>query len=254
MPGVEKPDQDWEQFGKSDPYFAVITAERYHKGRLNQQDQDAFYQSGEEYVQGVLSTIREHFAAEFNPARVLDFGCGVGRLTIPLARVAETVTGVDVSPAMLDLARARAAQIGLHNIEFTHSDDALSALSGKYDLILSSLVFQHIPPARGEKIFRRLLGYLNPGGICVVQFLYRRPHQRFYRCYYWLRQHVPFFKHAANVLQGRPVSAPFMQMNPYDMNRLLAIIQEAQGREVFCQLEEDEGFESVTVIVERYNQ
>ena len=152
---------------------------------------------------------------------------------------------------MLTAAQARCAQLGLKNVTLVKSDDTLSALTGKYDLILSSLVFQHIPPARGEKIFGRLLSLLNEGGVCVVQFLYHRPHQHFFQLYYGLRQNIPFFKNIANILQGKPVSAPFMQMNTYALDRLFSIIQASQGKAVVCQMEEHGGFESITVYVRR---
>ncbi len=251
MPGVENPDQDWSEFGKTDPYFAVLTSDDFRKDHLTQENLALFYQSGEEYVDRALSTIRQHFDPEFEPARALDFGCGVGRLTIPLARIAKTVTGVDVSEAMLNEAQVRCAQLGVNNIRFAKSDDQLSAISGKYDLILSSLVFQHIPPTRGEKIFFRLLSQLSEDGVCIVQFLYHRPHQRFYRFYYWLRQNIPLFKNIVNLCQGKPVTAPFMQMNAYNLGRLFSIIRQAQGKKVFCQMEEHGGFESVTVYVLR---
>jgi 2-polyprenyl-3-methyl-5-hydroxy-6-metoxy-1,4-benzoquinol methylase len=249
MPRVENSDQDWSEFGKTDPYFAVLTSDRFRKDQLTQENLALFYQSGEDYVNRVLRTIHQHFAPQFKPARALDFGCGVGRLTIPLARISDTVTGMDVSDAMLSEAHSRSLLLDIYNIQFVKSDDQLSALSGKYDFIVSSLVFQHIPPARGEKILARLLSHLNEGGVCVVQFLYHRPYQRFYQFYYWFRQNIPFFKNVANLLQGKAVNAPFMQMNTYDVRRLFSVIQKANGKEVYCQMEEHEGFESVTVYV-----
>ena len=56
----------------------------------------------------------------------LDFGCGVGRLIIPFARVFEHVTGVDISPAMLEIAQRNCLEQGIHNVEFVRSDDELS--------------------------------------------------------------------------------------------------------------------------------
>lgn len=54
-------------------------------------------------------------------ARVLDLGCGAGRHSIELARRGYEVVGVDISPFMLEAARARASAAGA-NVEFMHMD------------------------------------------------------------------------------------------------------------------------------------
>lgn len=248
---LENTDRDWSEFGRTDPFYAVLTADDFRKDRLTEENLALFYQYGQTYVEQVLNTIQQHFDPGFSPTRALDFGCGVGRLTIPLARIAQSITGIDISDAMLAEARARSAQLDLANVEFLRSDDQLSALNGRYDFILSSLVFQHIPPARGDQIFRRLLSFLNVGGICSIQFLTHRPHRWVYQSYYWMRQNMPFFKVFANLIQGKPASAPFMQMNPYSLEHIFSILQAEGMKEVYCQMEEHQGFESVTVVARR---
>lgn len=104
MPGVENPDQDWIEFGKTDPYYAVLTSDSFHLNQLTQENLASFYLMGENYVDNVLYTIRKHFDPEFKPERSLDFGSGVGRITIPLARVSKSATGIDISDAMLNAA------------------------------------------------------------------------------------------------------------------------------------------------------
>ena len=56
-----------------------------------------------------MDEITRHVDPTFAPSRTLDFGCGVGRVAIPLARRFEHVVGLDVSPGMLTRA-AEAAQ------------------------------------------------------------------------------------------------------------------------------------------------
>jgi SAM-dependent methyltransferase len=53
---------------------------------------------------------------------VLDVGCGPGTLALPLAHKAKWVTALDISPAMLRVAAARAKDEGLANIHFLHAD------------------------------------------------------------------------------------------------------------------------------------
>ena len=65
--------------------------------------------------------------------RLLDLGCGCGATTIELGRrvtTAGSVVGVDVSHAMLELARQRAEAAGRSNVTFTHADVATADLAG----------------------------------------------------------------------------------------------------------------------------
>ena len=77
----------------------------------------------------------------------VEFGCGVGRCTIWLARRYEHVVALDVSEPHLALAREKAASEGLKNIEFVHirSKVELDRLRGA-DVFYSHIVLQHNPP------------------------------------------------------------------------------------------------------------
>ena len=62
--------------------------------------------------------------------RLLDLGCGCAATTLELGRrvtAAGSVTGIDVSAAMLDVARRRAAEAGRDNVAFVHADAATAA-------------------------------------------------------------------------------------------------------------------------------
>jgi cyclopropane fatty-acyl-phospholipid synthase-like methyltransferase len=101
--------------------------------------------------------------------RVLEIGCGVGRLLRPLAgRVARAV-GVDLSAAMLALAREYCD--GVPNVELKLTDGGLDFLpAGAFDFVFSHIVFQHIPrKAYAERYFRDAFRVLVPGGIFRVQ-------------------------------------------------------------------------------------
>lgn len=62
---------------------------------------------------------------------------------------------------MLEKARSRGDRVGATNLMFVQGDDNLSKVEGKFDLITSHIVLQHIPVQRGERMFGRLLDLLN---------------------------------------------------------------------------------------------
>ena len=129
-------DKDWKLFGKTDPYYAVLTAPEYH-GQLSDKTRERFFESGEQHIAKMFSIIREHLDPNFAPRSALDFGCGVGRLLLPLARRCDEVTGVDVSPSMLAEARRNCDATGAKGVRLVQGDDALSNVRGSFDLIHS---------------------------------------------------------------------------------------------------------------------
>ncbi|MDX5361119.1 MAG: class I SAM-dependent methyltransferase [Alphaproteobacteria bacterium] len=102
-------------------------------------------------------------AADPQPGeRVLDVGCGAGETALELARRVRpggTVTGVDVSPPLLAVARARADAADLSGIRFLEADaGTLAATDAPVDLVYSRLgVMFFSDPAAGFANLRRLM-------------------------------------------------------------------------------------------------
>jgi SAM-dependent methyltransferase len=222
-------DRAWEYYGKTDPYFGVLTHDSFRSRKLTEDAKSVFFDSGKRYVDFVLSTVRDHLDASFQPTNGLDFGCGVGRLTIPLAAFCGSMVGVDVSDSMLAEATKNCLEQGVSNTTFVKSDDELSKVSGPLDFVHSFIVFQHIPRRRGEAILKRLIDLLRDDGIGALHFtcswsskapLARRLLAEAYRS-------IPPLYGIRNLLKGRPVREPMMQMNRYDLNRILRILQES---------------------------
>ncbi|WP_181273707.1 class I SAM-dependent methyltransferase [Brevibacterium oceani] len=99
-------------------------------------------------------------------ADVLDIGCGPGRITSFLAALGLTPSGLDLSPAMVELAR------GLYpSLDFTvgtmtalpHADDAFSGLVAWYSII-------HIPDEELSTAFAEAARVLRPGGWFQLAF------------------------------------------------------------------------------------
>lgn len=217
-------DKEWERFGSSDPYYGVITHDRYKASNMTEQDKEEFFSSGFNYIGHVINNIKSYIDKGFVPKRALDFGCGVGRLVIPLSNIASEVTGVDVSDSMLNEAQKNCKERCITNVTLIKSDDNLSCLRQKYDLIHSFIVFQHIPVSRGERIFKNLLSHLEDGGVCVVHFTYLHSNKlkNFIKK---IQRYIPLLGNISNLIKGRKFFYPQMQMNSYDLNRLLLIVQ-----------------------------
>jgi SAM-dependent methyltransferase len=97
----------------------------------------------------------------------LDVACGPGIVTRALAPRVARVTGVDVTPAMIELARAEAGAAGLANVEFRLGDVArLDLPDDGVDGALCRFAFHHIPvPGR---VLAEMARVVRPGGWVVV--------------------------------------------------------------------------------------
>ena len=85
--------KNWDAFGKADPMWAIITNPD-KKG--NKWDKDEFFLTGRREIGNLIRYINSlHF--EIKRKKVLDFGCGIGRLSQALARHFESVHGVDIA-------------------------------------------------------------------------------------------------------------------------------------------------------------
>jgi len=211
----------WEEWGRRDPYFGVITDPKFRRSGINASLRREFFESGESHVRHVMATIRQYVDPQFAPRAVMDFGCGVGRLLVAFSKMAQEVTGVDVSQSMLQEARRNCVEHQLQNVHLLPSDDVLSTLSGSFDLIHSCIVFQHIPVERGRAIFAKLIQHLRPGGVGAVQLTYSKS---IFGSTYGVAPHA-----VPSTVGGAPASPgnadPEIQMNPYNINEILFLLQ-----------------------------
>lgn len=153
----------WDERAREDAYFFVDT--RQHYGRP---DAERFWVEG----QAALETLLGSVDAEVRGGdRVVEIGCGLGRLTAPLAARAREVVALDVSPEMLG--RAWEIHQALDNVRWMHGDGrTLTGIDdSSADLCISHVTFQHLPKPELTLGYVREMGrVLRPGGCAVFGF------------------------------------------------------------------------------------
>ncbi|MPY61652.1 class I SAM-dependent methyltransferase [Streptomyces spongiae] len=98
------------------------------------------------------------------PSDVLDLGCGTGSLSLLAAERGHRVTGVDLSPAMVDLARAKLA--GRAAVFLVGDAAAPPVGEERFDVVLVRHVLWALPDP--ERVLRGWSGLLRPGGRLVL--------------------------------------------------------------------------------------
>lgn len=212
-------DKAWKKWGKMDPYFAVLASGPFAGGG-SEEAREVFFRSGRGFIKDLFARYQGAFG-QVPTGRALDHGCGVGRLTLPLATRFDQVVAVDVSPDMLAEARANAAACGLSNVRFDIADDTLEAAEGEFDFVNSHMVLQHVPVRRGLPILLALVDKVRPGGGFHIHVSLRTESWP-WRLLYWSSANVPGVKVWQNICAGRSWNAPAMQMNHYPLGCIVA--------------------------------
>lgn len=206
-------DADWIFWGSADPYFGVLSHDRFRRANLTPQALDEFWKGGVDEA-ATLAEVLTRFFGPFPKATALDFGCGVGRLTRGMAAICDQVTGLDVSPGML----AEATKGAPANATF------VSELGDQtFDWISSVIVFQHIPPTRGYRILDDLLRRVNVGGAISLHLTFATPPND----------------------PDAPVGS--MSMYPYDLSRVTSMLAQHGYRLNLLQHTNHDGHEGVII-------
>jgi SAM-dependent methyltransferase len=220
-------DGDWQVWGERDPYFGVIAHEQFRRARLSPQSYAEFFQDGRREFGEIVADCRRYLG-EFSTQRALEFGCGVGRLLIPLSELSEVCVGVDISDAMREEAARNCARFERHNVRLVRSLEDLGGEQATFTFILSYIVLQHLDPRRGLRFISALLERLGKGGCAALHMTYARTK---YRSNLGIQ---PFGRNLMRRIRY-PLSRlsrrlrnrdPLMQMHSYDMNRVLFLAQQ----------------------------
>jgi SAM-dependent methyltransferase len=98
--------------------------------------------------------------------RVLDVACGSGNATIPAARAGASVTGLDITPELLEAGRAKAADAGVE-VEWVEGDaEQLPFGDGSFDVVTSLFGVMFAPDH--QRAAAEIARVLRPGGRIVI--------------------------------------------------------------------------------------
>jgi 2-polyprenyl-3-methyl-5-hydroxy-6-metoxy-1,4-benzoquinol methylase len=104
-------------------------------------------------------------------ARVLDAGCGPGRVGGELARRGHTVVGVDVDPVLIEAARTDHPEGSWHVGDLAELDLPAAGVAEPFDVaVMAGNVLTFVAPGTEAEVLRRIRAHLAPGGRLVVGF------------------------------------------------------------------------------------
>lgn len=214
-------EKDWKKWGELDPYFGVLSDPKFRKSNLNKPHLEEFFQSGENHIEWIKKQIKDNFGEEIDNKKVLDYGCGVGRLLIPIAQQAREATGVDISEKMIQEAEKNIHEKKIKNTAFIQASEKSTNIHKKYDLIHSYIVFQHIPWNKGRRIIHELTSSLSPGGIIALHIFVTASAHPLTRFLVHTRYKIPPLNWLRNLFKGQKIFEPAMQIHTYNTNILI---------------------------------
>ncbi len=158
-----------------------------------------FVRTGKDYFRGYLNNPAAFkIIGSVKGKRVLDLACGEGRNTRILAQKGAKVTGVDISPAMIELAKQKEAEKHLGISYITGDATKLKGLrSGSFDLVTCFMALQDIEKL--HKAVAKVFRVLKPGG----RFVFSIPHPCFEQIVkngQHIRAHTDYFENVRFVI------------------------------------------------------
>jgi cyclopropane fatty-acyl-phospholipid synthase-like methyltransferase len=166
---LEKMRREWDARARENARYYVATGNE-------QWSDEEYFRSGEINVEHEILTDMGNVCQGMDPKqmRVLEIGCGTGRITRALSKVFGEVYGVDISGEMIERARVALREYP-HARVFQNNgrdlDVVREALGGRaVDFAFSYIVFQHIPSREViENYVRDVFALLRPGGLFKFQ-------------------------------------------------------------------------------------
>lgn len=143
---AEKMKRDWDQRAQHHARFWIATE--------NYQTEEIFAQSGQDTAQALLDALTGLHQPSW---KVLDIGCGIGRVLKPLAKYFHALVGIDVSSTMIAQSKAWLSNYAHVTTFATSGVDLREFNDQSFNLVYSYVAFQHMP----RPVFEQYLGEIN---------------------------------------------------------------------------------------------
>ena len=154
----------WNALGQREALGSILSRPDKEPGG----DIDTFFETGRSDVARIMANV-DRLAPSLSKRRALDFGCGIGRLTLALTDHFDEVRGIDIAESMIARARQRNRVPARCQFEVNRQPHLRRFAGDTFDLVYSHLVLQHIPPRLMRRYIPELARVLSPGGVLVFQ-------------------------------------------------------------------------------------
>ncbi len=220
-PSVLQGKNSWEELAKLDPCWAILSDRTKQFGRW---DLDEFFHMGDQEVSRLIESAER--MGYWGRDTVLDFGCGMGRLTRALSKYFNRCVGVDISEEMIRKARELNGDIANCQFKVNASAELQQFENDQFDLIYTNIVLQHIPTKAAILCYvAELVRTLKPQGLLVMQIPTAIPFRRLIqprrRLYVFLKS-LGF----AGAFLYRRLGLHPMQMNYVRQEKVLSFLKE----------------------------
>ena len=203
--------RNWDEMGRRKPFTAVLTTRM-------RWDVEEFFETGRIEIECLIRDMGALDAC-FARGRALDFGCGVGRLTQPLATYYDEVVGVDIAPSMID----KADELNRHGERCRYvlnGEDNLRVFPDRYfDLIYSNITLQHMEPRYALGYVKEFLRVLRMDGLLV----FHMPSER------TGKNALDYLPRRASAFLQRLILGGAMEMHGIEKNILMVFIEDNDG-------------------------
>ena len=134
--------KEWNERTKMNPLFVIATD--------HSETEEDFWNSGIDECNDILGISTERYQKiienkETSNMNILEIGCGIGRILIPMRKIFGNVTGIDISSEMVQLGQKYVSDIPNCNIVENNGTDLAEFSDNSFDFCYSFIVFQHIP-------------------------------------------------------------------------------------------------------------
>ena len=134
--------KEWNERTKMNPLFVIATD--------HSETEEDFWNSGIDECNDILGIGIERYQKiienkETSNMNILEIGCGIGRILIPMRKFFGNVTGIDISSEMVQLGQKYVSDIPNCNIVENNGTDLAEFSDNSFDFCYSFIVFQHIP-------------------------------------------------------------------------------------------------------------